>query len=158
MASVDIKPNLVPPAALVTFIQKGLQYMEAEANIDPVSKWQGQKRLRLWGVACPCGRRVCPVHNTQTWMVLTLLHRWHVSCCVFLRTPCMRHACSQDAAEIAKEFSMLLPVDLLTKDIDELRDLAAEQRDKQQQQIQGGADGQPQRVHCMWSLSLQQTL
>lgn len=35
MASVQINPNLVPPAALVTFVQKGLQYMEAEANIDP---------------------------------------------------------------------------------------------------------------------------
>lgn len=37
MASVPIQPNLVPPAALVTFVQKGLQYMEAEANLDPVS-------------------------------------------------------------------------------------------------------------------------
>jgi transducin (beta)-like 1 len=37
MASVQIQPNLVPPAALVTFVQKGLQYMEAEANLDPVS-------------------------------------------------------------------------------------------------------------------------
>lgn len=37
MASVNITPNLVPPAALVTFVQKGLQYMEAEANLDPVS-------------------------------------------------------------------------------------------------------------------------
>jgi transducin (beta)-like 1 len=36
MASVAIQPNLVPPAALVTFVQKGLQYMEAEANLDPV--------------------------------------------------------------------------------------------------------------------------
>jgi transducin (beta)-like 1 len=36
MASVPIQPNLVPPAALVTFVQKGLQYMEAEANLDPV--------------------------------------------------------------------------------------------------------------------------
>lgn len=38
MASVNITPNLVPPAALVTFVQKGLQYMEAEANLDPVSR------------------------------------------------------------------------------------------------------------------------
>jgi transducin (beta)-like 1 len=30
----DIDPNLVPPGALVTYIQKGLQYLEAEANID----------------------------------------------------------------------------------------------------------------------------
>lgn len=36
MASVQIQPNLVPPAALVTFVQKGLQYMEAEANLEPV--------------------------------------------------------------------------------------------------------------------------
>ncbi|KAF6253035.1 WD40 repeat-like protein [Scenedesmus sp. NREL 46B-D3] len=30
----DINPNLVPPGALVTYIQKGLQYLEVEANID----------------------------------------------------------------------------------------------------------------------------
>jgi hypothetical protein len=32
--SVPIQPNLVPPAALVTFVQRGLQHMEAEANLD----------------------------------------------------------------------------------------------------------------------------
>lgn len=37
VGSVQIQPNLVPPAALVTFVQKGLQYMENEANLDPVS-------------------------------------------------------------------------------------------------------------------------
>lgn len=30
----DIDPNLVPTGALVTYIQKGMQYLEAEANID----------------------------------------------------------------------------------------------------------------------------
>jgi hypothetical protein len=30
----DIDPNAVPPGALVTFIQRGMQYLEMEANID----------------------------------------------------------------------------------------------------------------------------
>lgn len=32
-----IDGNLVPPGALVTFVQKGLQYIELEANLDGVS-------------------------------------------------------------------------------------------------------------------------
>lgn len=33
-----IDGNLVPPAALVKLMQKGLQYMEMEANLSNVSK------------------------------------------------------------------------------------------------------------------------
>lgn len=33
-----IDGNLVPPGALITFIQKGLQYLEMEANLNNVSK------------------------------------------------------------------------------------------------------------------------
>lgn len=32
-----IDGNLVPPGALVTFVQKGLQYLELEANLTSVS-------------------------------------------------------------------------------------------------------------------------
>lgn len=32
-----IDGNLVPPGALVTFVQKGLQYLEMEANLSNVS-------------------------------------------------------------------------------------------------------------------------
>lgn len=32
-----IDGNLVPPGALITFIQKGLQYLEMEANLSNVS-------------------------------------------------------------------------------------------------------------------------
>lgn len=63
MASVQINPNLVPPAALVTFVQKGLQYMEAEANIDPVSH-----TLALWlpqAVSCPCCSQAVLLHQKQ---------------------------------------------------------------------------------------------
>lgn len=46
----DIDPNLVPPGALVTYIQKGLQYLEVEANVD-VSMGVGRlQQLRL----CRC--------------------------------------------------------------------------------------------------------
>lgn len=33
----SIDGNLVPPGALVTFVQKGLQYIELEVNLDSVS-------------------------------------------------------------------------------------------------------------------------
>lgn len=33
----SIDGNLVPPGALVTFVQKGLQYLELEANLTNVS-------------------------------------------------------------------------------------------------------------------------
>jgi hypothetical protein len=32
-----IDGNLVPPGALITFVQKGLQYLEMEANLSNVS-------------------------------------------------------------------------------------------------------------------------
>ena len=32
-----IEGNLVPPGALVTFVQKGIQYLELEANLSNVS-------------------------------------------------------------------------------------------------------------------------
>lgn len=34
MHKTSIDPNLVPAGALVAFIQKGMQYMEMEANIE----------------------------------------------------------------------------------------------------------------------------
>jgi len=34
-----IDGNLIPPGALVTFVQKGLQYIELEANLDGVSAY-----------------------------------------------------------------------------------------------------------------------
>lgn len=33
-----IDGNVVPPGALVTFVQKGIQYLELEANLTPVSR------------------------------------------------------------------------------------------------------------------------
>lgn len=34
VSRTNIDPNNVPPGSLVTFIQKGLQYLEIEANLD----------------------------------------------------------------------------------------------------------------------------
>uniref|UniRef100_A0A383WGZ9 LisH domain-containing protein n=1 Tax=Tetradesmus obliquus TaxID=3088 RepID=A0A383WGZ9_TETOB len=66
----DIDPNLVPPGALVTYVQKGLQYLEAEANID-------------------------------------------------------------ENGEVDADFALLDPRDIITKDLDELRMLALEKKEKQ---------------------------
>jgi predicted membrane metal-binding protein len=43
----------------------------------------------------------------------------------------------QDTGEVAKEFSVLSVSDLITKDIDDLRLQAQQQRDKMQEQIRG---------------------
>lgn len=48
-----------------------------------------------------------------------------------------RHLFLQETGEIAKEFSVLSVEDLITKDIDELRQQAKEQRDKTHQQLRG---------------------
>jgi hypothetical protein len=43
----------------------------------------------------------------------------------------------QDTGEVAKEFSVLSVSDLITKDIDDLRLQAQQQRDRMQEQIRG---------------------
>jgi len=48
----DIDLNSVPPGALITYIQKGMQYMEAEANID-VSQANGGRSSSEWVVSVP---------------------------------------------------------------------------------------------------------
>ncbi|KAJ7538934.1 hypothetical protein O6H91_11G068900 [Diphasiastrum complanatum] len=67
---VEIDGNLVPPGALISFVQKGLQYLELEANL------------------------------------------------------------SEDGTDLDGDFSLLQPVDLLTKDVGELRQLIKERREK----------------------------
>ncbi|XP_016201679.1 WD40 repeat-containing protein HOS15 isoform X1 [Arachis ipaensis] len=74
-ASINKNPidgSLVPPGALVTFVQKGLQYLEMEANI------------------------------------------------------------SNCDADVDEDFSLLQPMDLITKDVHELRKMISERRRKQQ--------------------------
>ncbi|XAR61937.1 hypothetical protein NMG60_11016493 [Bertholletia excelsa] len=68
-----IDGNLVPPGALVTFIQKGIQYLELEANLSPSD------------------------------------------------------------AEMDDDFSFLQPLDLITKDVDELRKIIKEKKESIQQ-------------------------
>ena len=41
----NINGALVPPAALISIIQKGLQYVEAEISIDEVSKLDRSSNL-----------------------------------------------------------------------------------------------------------------
>ena len=60
-----IDSNDVPPGALISFVQKGLQYLELEANIAAeVRQWQPQPTLcslMLHGTALRCRthRRCC---------------------------------------------------------------------------------------------------
>lgn len=35
----QIDPNNVPPGSLITFIQKGMQFLELEANLDEQVNW-----------------------------------------------------------------------------------------------------------------------
>ncbi len=69
MTKTAVDPNNVPPGSLITFIQKGLQYLELEANLD------------------------------------------------------------QDGG-VEGEFKMLAPEELISCDIDELRQLVSERKDK----------------------------
>lgn len=43
-----IDPNLVPAGALVAFIQKGMQYMELEANVEVGAGFFGTGGRRFW--------------------------------------------------------------------------------------------------------------
>ncbi|CAM6099762.1 unnamed protein product [Calypogeia fissa] len=65
-----IDGNLVPPGALVSFVQKGLQYLELEANLN------------------------------------------------------------EDGTDVDGDFSLLQPVDLITKNMNELREIIKEKREK----------------------------
>lgn len=42
-----IDGNLIPPGALVTIVQKGLQYIELEANLDDVRAYISFPRVSL---------------------------------------------------------------------------------------------------------------
>lgn len=37
----ELDPNTVPPGALVTFVQRGMQYLEMEANLDIQVRFAG---------------------------------------------------------------------------------------------------------------------
>lgn len=50
MANTPIDPNNVPPGSLITFIQRGMQYLELEANLDAqASKAAAAMRIGLHG-------------------------------------------------------------------------------------------------------------
>lgn len=45
LAQAHISPTEIPPGALVTFLQKGLQFLEIEANLNDVSETRNSKLL-----------------------------------------------------------------------------------------------------------------
>lgn len=49
----NINGALVPPAALISIIQKGLQYVEAEVSINEVGVQIQSKTSPLSAVSCP---------------------------------------------------------------------------------------------------------
>lgn len=50
---INIEPDKVPAGTLITFIQKGMQYMELEANLE-VGLCHFSNIWHLWSCAPPC--------------------------------------------------------------------------------------------------------
>ena len=102
MTRTNIDPNNVPPGSLVTFVQKGLQYLELEANLD--SEVRAWAPMGLESAAAPCAGRsadggyYCPAVCVQT-------------------------------GDVEGEFKMLSPEELISNDIDQLRGLVQERKD-----------------------------
>ena len=101
----------VPPGALVSFVQKGLQYLELEANVGEVRG--GRKRRG------GCGRFLSPCFCFSLTFLLPSL---------------------QDGA-VGGDFAALTPSDLLTKDVDELKKAVAERRERRAAAAGGGGGG-----------------
>lgn len=91
----SISTNDVPPGALITFIQKGMQYLEIEANLDSVSPSAAEPLPR---------RRATPAACDPTVPL-------------------------QEGTEVDGDFGLLAPRDLLTKSVDELKDLVRHRRE-----------------------------
>jgi transducin (beta)-like 1 len=86
-----IDGNVVPPGALITIVQKGLHYVELEANTDEVSTFI---------FYFLCGR--CVVHHA-----------------VFL---------FQNDDEVEKNFALLEPLEIITKDAEELQQIVKKRK------------------------------
>lgn len=56
----NINGTLVPPAALISILQKGLQYVEAEISINEVSAWNVSRRCFLLTVSIATRRLTTP--------------------------------------------------------------------------------------------------
>eukprot|EP00955_Chlamydomonas_euryale_P083706 363885-Chlamydomonas_euryale.AAC.6 len=67
-----VDPNNVPPGSLITFIQKGLQYLELEANLDAGVRAARQPRTTMRdrdeGGNCAGGLYDMP-HTDMAWVV-----------------------------------------------------------------------------------------
>jgi hypothetical protein len=96
-----VDPNSVPPGSLIALLQKGLQFLELEANLEG----QVRRRLELW--LSSHARLRAGVRNL-TRLILAAL---------------------QDG-DVGGEFKMLTPDELLTHDVDTLRQLVQERREE----------------------------
>ena len=86
-----IDGNVVPPGALITIMQKGLQYIELEANTDEVS---------MFIFYFLCGR--CVVHHAIFFF--------------------------QNDEEVEKDFALLEPLEIITKDVEELQQIVKKRK------------------------------
>jgi transducin (beta)-like 1 len=93
-----IDGNMIPPGALITFVQKGLQYLEMEANLSNVSMFK-----------------------------LLLVKHFCFTCLGIYVDQGFFQACQSDA-DVDEDFSFLQPLDLITKDVNELQQIIKEKK------------------------------
>ena len=117
MAKTKINPDDVPPGSLITFIQKGLQYLELVANLNEV-------RPPACPPACPVRpgppsppppRALQPAGGADA-------------------RPRGRPPSPQDTDELESDFSLLSARDLITKDMDQLKATVKEKREAAEKQ------------------------
>ena len=142
----NISGNDVPPGALISFLQKGLQYLELEANLNEVRAVQLHASLAVLMLslraesATPDG-----LHRSAT----PLLHPALLPCRVAavltgvlgsstlphagtaqLLTLQGRHVCAQENTGVDGDFAALTAQELLTQDVQELKQTVAERKEE----------------------------
>ena len=119
----------VPPGALVSFIQKGLQYLELEANLTEARASRARRRPR--------------VRHTRARAGLTRARPAATPLCAAL----------QDGTDVDAGFSVLTAHDLLSKDVDELKALvrtrreaeASKQKERRPRERDRAGEGRPKQ-------------
>ena len=107
-----IAPDSVPPGSLIMFVQKGLQYLELEANLD------GQASCRQFEL------------RHQRALIVSDVYK------------------SQDGV-LEGEFKLLSPVDLLTMDVDALRQQVLDRKDEDKVKGKRGAKNKDKGPQAM---------